>query len=97
MCSRAVKTKEINMQNEIMSETEVAEMCCVNLRTMQRQRAEGKLPFPFVKIGDRVLYHRQAVLNSFFKPGESTMPVYEPAEKPKATVKRGRGRPRKNS
>jgi hypothetical protein len=84
-------------QKEIMSETEIAEMCGVNLRTLQKHRAEGTLAFPYVKIGDRVLYHRQAVLNSFFKPGESTMPVYEPAEKPKVTVKRGRGRPRKNS
>jgi hypothetical protein len=82
-------------QKEIMSETEIAEMCGVNLRTLQKHRAEGTLAFPYVKIGDRVLYHRQAVINSFFKPGEHTAPLYEaPAEKPKA-VKRGRGRPRK--
>jgi hypothetical protein len=88
----------MNMQQkEIMSETEIAEMCNVNLRTLQKHRAEGTLPFPYVKIGDRVLYHRQAVLNSFFKPGEQTAPLYESAEKPKAAVKRGRGRPRKSS
>jgi hypothetical protein len=83
------------MQNEIMSETEVAKICGVNIRTMQRQRAEGKLPFSYVKIGDRVLYHRQAVMSAFFRPGEAQAPLYEaPAEKTKA-VKRGRGRPRK--
>jgi excisionase family DNA binding protein len=55
----------MNMQQkEIMSETEIAEMCGVNLRTMQRQRAEGKLPFPYVRVGDRVLYHRQAVMKA---------------------------------
>lgn len=80
-------------QKEILSEIEVAELLGVNLRTMQKHRAEGTLAFPYVRIGDRTLYHRQAVMNSFFKPGEPTAPLYvAPAEK---EVKRGRGRPRK--
>lgn len=82
-------------QKEIMSETELAMLLGVNVRTMQRQRAEGILPIPYLRIGDRVLYHRTAVMNAFFRPGEVPAQVYEPAEKPKA-VKRGRGRPRKS-
>lgn len=84
--------------NEIMSEEEVAKMLGVHLRTMQRQRADNSLPFPHVRVGERVLYAREAVMQAFFKQ-DASAPVPAPAPKPlvRVAVKRGRGRPRKNT
>lgn len=80
------------MEKEIMSEHEVADLLGVHLRTLQRQRTECGLPFPHVRVGDRVLYARQAVMQAFFD--DAYTPAPSPIVEPVQEAKRGRGRPK---
>lgn len=90
----------MKQQPEFLTEAEVAEWIRVGLRTLERERAEGRLKIPHMRIGGRVVYNRQAVLEAFFpKNSAEHYSVVEKPPKPLKTalegIKRGRGRPRK--